>query len=72
MNDDKLTPAYDLTNIAPRYKIELESSILVTAVETSGAEEYFFFQGQLRDVSISGLAIMISDKDKTELDRLGN
>lgn len=69
---DTLNPAFDAADVAPRYKIELDSSILVTAVETSGTEEYYFFQGRLLDVSVSGLAIMISDKDKTELDRLGS
>jgi hypothetical protein len=59
---------------APRHKIGSESSILITAVGDSAGnkESCFVLQGRLRDVSLSGVAIIISFKDMIELKSLGN
>ena len=59
---------------APRHKIELDSSILITAIDNTAetTEPCFVLQGRLRDVSLSGLAIIISFKDMIELKLLGD
>ena len=75
MND-----GYKKTNIneerrgAPRYKINLNSSVLITAIRNSGddKESYLVLQGQLRDVSMTGLALIISYDDMCELEMFGD
>lgn len=60
--------------IAPRHKVNLEGSVLMTAVAQNedGEEQYLALQGNLLDVSRSGLALIISDEDHCELEALGN
>ena len=59
--------------IASRYKINLKSSVLITAIQNSADEEeiYLILQGQLRDVSMTGLALIISYDDMQELTIFG-
>lgn len=59
---------------APRHKIELKSSVLITVISYSAddKESYFVLQAQLLNVSISGLALIISNADMQALKRLGN
>lgn len=62
--------------IAPRHKVRLRASVLITAVardsrDDGDEEQYFALQGQLLDISRSGLAIIISGEDRQELKSLG-
>jgi hypothetical protein len=59
---------------APRYKINLERSILVTAInhQESGEEVYYVLQALLLDVSLSGLALIVSSTDAVELRQMGD
>lgn len=79
MSDDYEKNALVVTErrIASRHKVNLQASVLITAVvggkpEGGGSEEeqYFVLRGQLLDVSRSGLAIIISAKDHRELESL--
>jgi hypothetical protein len=58
---------------APRYKIELHSSVLITAFGSSAddKESCLVLQGQMLDVSISGLGLIVSNADIKELIKLG-
>ena len=56
---------------APRYKINLHSSVIITASSTDGEKPDIFLQGQLLDVSRSGIGLYISVQDKKQLDSLG-
>lgn len=53
---------------APRHFAELREPVLITAVglSVSDAEACLFLRGRTHDVSISGLAIIISDDDRQE------
>lgn len=64
---------------APRHKVNLRASVIITAVtmntqagESEDAESYFVLQGQLLDVSKTGLALIVSRSDARELKRLGD
>lgn len=62
--------------IAPRHKVNLRASVLITAIawDITGEraeERYLALQGQLLDVSRSGLALIISSADYRELEALG-
>ena len=59
--------------IAPRYKIELHSSVLITAIGSSAddKEPCLVFQAQMLDISISGLGLIVSNADMKELIKLG-
>lgn len=74
MNDlSKKTSIEEERRVAPRYNINLKSSVLITAIRTSsdGEEDYLILQGQLRDVSITGLALIISSDNMRELKMFG-
>lgn len=60
--------------IAPRYKVNLEGSVLMTAVAPDENEEenYLALQGNLLDVSRSGLALIVSEEDQRELEAMGS
>lgn len=75
INDSSKEPCVtEERRAAPRYKIELKSSVLITIISNSATdkESYFVLQAQLLDVSISGLALIISSADMIELRELGN
>lgn len=59
---------------APRHIAELKAPVLITAIGLSGrdTEECLFMHGRTHDVSVSGLALIISNEDRQELSRLGN
>lgn len=59
--------------VAPRYTVNLRSSVIITAVSYSSAdnETYLVLQGRLLDVSRTGLALVISRTDLLELKQLG-
>jgi len=58
---------------APRYKIELHSSVLITAIGSCAddKESCLVLQAQMLDVSISGLGLIVSNADMKELIKLG-
>jgi c-di-GMP-binding flagellar brake protein YcgR len=58
---------------AVRHKITLNRSVLVTATGNSAnsEESYYALQAQLLDVSLSGLALVISAADAQRLQQLG-
>lgn len=68
----QINPSTD-RRIASRYRINLKSSVLITAIQISadGEESYLILQGQLRDVSVTGLALTISYDDMQELTVFG-
>jgi hypothetical protein len=59
--------------VAPRYAVNLDASVLITAFrgDAENKESYLFLHGQLLDVSRSGLALYISEDDMQELNALG-
>jgi hypothetical protein len=59
---------------APRYAINLKSSVLITAIRNSADDKksYLVLQGHLRDVSMTGLALIISYDDMRELEMFGD
>ena len=59
---------------APRHRTNLKSSVLITAIRNSaeGKESYLVLQAQLLDVSLTGLALIVSDDDMRELEMFGN
>ena len=69
MNDEM--PGAEEKRQSPRYRIDLRSSVLVTAVKIADEAEYVVLQGQLLDVSLSGLALVVSEEDIAELNKLG-
>ncbi len=75
INDSSKEPCVkEERRAAPRYKIELKSSVLITIISNSATdkESYFVLQAQLLDVSISGLGLIISVANMRELKKLGN
>ncbi len=74
INDSSKEPGSKERRAAPRYKIELKSSVLITIISNSATdkESYLVLQAQLLDVSTSGLALIISSADMIELRELGN
>jgi hypothetical protein len=57
--------------VAPRFGVRLEASVLImaTRLDDAGDEQFFSLQGQTRDVSESGLAVIISDEDMKEFEQ---
>ena len=66
-------PAIEDRRRSVRHRIILQASVLVSAINNLGKEDspYFVFQGQLWDVSLTGLGIIISFEDRLELELLG-
>lgn len=59
---------------AQRHKIELGAPVTITATANSAArkESYLTLRGQMLDLSLSGVALIISYYDMRELKRLQN
>ena len=70
---DQGMPAIEDRRRSVRHRIILQASVLVSAINNLGKEDspYFVFQGQLWDVSLTGLGIIISFEDRLELELLG-
>ena len=70
--------------VAARHKVNLKASVIITAVgraakagkqeeeDDDDAESYLILQGQLLDVSRTGLALIISNADARELGKLAD
>ena len=71
MKDKKISDA-EAKQIAPRHQVNLRSSVLITALAADESEDYYVLQGQLLDVSVSGLALIISNDDMLKLNELGD
>ncbi len=73
-NADKKSIPGGEKRAAPRYRVSLNSSVLITAVrgDDDNKEPYLFLQAQLLDVSRSGLALLISEENMGELALLGD
>ena len=73
-NSDEKSVSGNERRAATRHEISLSSSVLITASSGSAdaKEPYLFLQGQLLDVSRSGLALIISTDDMRELQMLGS
>ena len=63
----------ELRRGALRHKVNLGSPVLITAVANSGesGEQYHILEGRLLNVSVSGLALVISGDDFQGLRKLG-
>lgn len=59
---------------ARRYKIKLESEVLALATDNSenGDKTYYPFMAQLSDISLTGLALIVSVADACEIQALGS
>lgn len=60
--------------IAPRHRVNLQAPVLISAISNYAKdnEPYFVLRGRLCDVSLSGIAIIVSRKDRLELEQLGD
>ena len=60
--------------VAPRHAANLQAAVLITAIGigADNREECLFLQGQTVDVSLTGVALIISLEDRRELESLGN
>jgi hypothetical protein len=69
---EKENPSFE-RRVAPRYKVNLKAPVIILVVKQSedGAEQFLPLQGRTRDVSLSGLAVVISNKEMDELERFG-
>ena len=66
-------PDPNLSNVAPRHKIDLRSWVVATFVrkDESDHEEYVFLRAKTHDVSLTGLSLIVSSSDAQQLLRLG-
>ncbi len=61
-------------HVAPRHKINLKEPVIITAIGKSipDQEDYHVLQGRTLDISVSGLALIISSDTRQELKKLGD